>query len=85
MVGFTLKSERVRLEQAGILANQLLQKRFKPFGYHPARHRPGIWLHTAKPTAFSLVVDDFAVEYVGEDDAHHLCNALLRNYEITTD
>jgi hypothetical protein len=25
------------LKQAGILANQLLQKRLKPFGYHPAR------------------------------------------------
>jgi hypothetical protein len=29
-------------------------------------------------------VDDFAVKYVGEDDTHHLRNALLRNYEITT-
>jgi hypothetical protein len=45
-------------KQAGILVNQLLQKRLKPFGYHPARHTPGIWLHTTKPTAFSLVVDD---------------------------
>jgi hypothetical protein len=50
------------LKQAGILANQLLQKRLKPFGYHPTRHTPGLWLHTAKPTAFSLVVDDFAVK-----------------------
>jgi hypothetical protein len=38
-----------------------------------------------KPTTFSLVVDDVAVKYVGEDDAHHLRNALLRNYEMTTD
>jgi hypothetical protein len=49
------------LKQAGILENQLLQKRLKPFGYHPARHTPGLWLHTTKTTAFSLVVDDFAV------------------------
>jgi hypothetical protein len=34
------------LKQADILANQLLQKRLKPFGYHPARHTPGLWLHT---------------------------------------
>jgi hypothetical protein len=60
------------LKQAGILANQLLQKRLKPFGYHPARHTPGIWLHTTKPKAFNLVVNDFAVKYFGEDDAHHL-------------
>jgi hypothetical protein len=31
------------------------------------------------------VVDDFAVKYVTEADAHHLRNALLRHYEITTD
>jgi hypothetical protein len=60
------------LKQAGLLANQLLQKKLKPFGYHPARHTPGLWLHSTKPTAFSLVVDDFAVKYITEADAHHL-------------
>jgi hypothetical protein len=30
-------------------------------------------------------VDDFAVKYVGKDNARHLRNALLRHYEITTD
>jgi hypothetical protein len=30
-------------------------------------------------------VDDFAVKYVGQENAHHLRKALLRNYEITTD
>jgi hypothetical protein len=73
------------LKQAGMLANQLLQKMLKPFGYHPARHTPGLWLHTMKPTAFSLVVDDFAVKYAADADAHHLRNALLRNYKIKTD
>jgi hypothetical protein len=48
------------LKQAGLLANQLIQKRLKPFGYYPARHTPGLWLHNTKPTAFSLVADDFA-------------------------
>jgi hypothetical protein len=52
------------LKQAGLLTNQLLQKRLKPFVYHPARHTPGLWFHNTKHTAFSLVVDDFAVKYV---------------------
>jgi hypothetical protein len=73
------------LKQAGLLANQLLQKRFKSFDYYPARHTPGLWLHNTKPAAFSLVVDDFAVKYVTTADAHHLRNALLRHYEITMD
>jgi hypothetical protein len=71
------------LKQAGLLANQLLQKSLKPFGYYPARHTPGLWLQNTKLTTFSLVVDDFAVKYVTTADTHHLHNALLRNYEIT--
>jgi hypothetical protein len=73
------------LKQAGLLANQLLQKRLKTFGYYPARHTPGLWLHNTKPTAFSLVVDDFSVKYVTKSDANHLRDALLQHYEITTD
>jgi hypothetical protein len=73
------------LKQAGVLANQLLQKRLKPFGYYPARHTLYLWLHNTKPTAFSLVVDDFAVKYITKSDATHLRDALLQHYEITTD
>jgi hypothetical protein len=49
------------LKQAGQLANQILQKRLPPFGYYPARHTPGVWLHKTRPIAFSLIVDDFTV------------------------
>jgi hypothetical protein len=73
------------LKQAGLLANQLLQTRLAPFGYSPARHTPGLWLHKTRPISFTLVVDDFAVKYVGNQHAEHLWNVLLRNYELTTD
>jgi hypothetical protein len=42
------------LKQAGILANQLLQTRLVPFGYYPARHTPGLWLHKTRPISFTL-------------------------------
>jgi hypothetical protein len=67
-----------RLKQAGLLPNHLLQKRLKPFGYHPARHTPSLWLHSTKPMAFSLVIDNFAAKYITEADARHPRNALLR-------
>jgi hypothetical protein len=50
------------LKQAGLLANQLLQTRLAPFGYYPARHTPGLWLHKTRPITFTLCVDDFAVK-----------------------
>jgi hypothetical protein len=73
------------LKQAGLLANQLLQTRLAPFGYYPARHIPGLWLHKTRLIAFSLLVDDFAAKYVGKQHADHLRNALLRSYELKTD
>jgi hypothetical protein len=74
------------LKQAGLFANQLLFKQIlEPYRYSPLRHKPGLWLHKTKPTALTLVVDNFAVKYVGKENAHHLYNALLRSYEITTD
>jgi hypothetical protein len=72
------------LKQAGLLANELLQTRLAPFGYYPARHTPGIWLHKTWPISFTLVVGDFTVKYVGRQHAEHLRNALLRTYELTT-
>jgi hypothetical protein len=73
------------LKQAGLLANQLLQTRLAPFGYYPARHTLGLWLHKTWPISFTLIVDDRAVKYVGKHHAEHLRNALLRTYELTTD
>jgi hypothetical protein len=73
------------LKQAGLLANQLLQTRLAPFGYYPARHTPGLWLHKTRPIYFTLVVEDFAVKYVRKQHAEQLWNALLRTYELTTD
>jgi hypothetical protein len=50
------------LKQAGLLANHLLQTRLSLFGYYPARHTPGIWLHKTRPISFTLVVDDLAIK-----------------------
>jgi hypothetical protein len=72
-------------KQAGLLANQLLQTRLSPFGYYPARHTPGLWLHKTRPISFTLVVEDFAVKYMDKQHAENLRNALLRTYELTTD
>jgi hypothetical protein len=73
------------LKQAGLLANQLLQTRLAPFVYYPARHTPGLWLQKTRPVSFTLVVDNFAVEYVGKQHADHLRNAFLKAYKLLTD
>jgi hypothetical protein len=73
------------LKQDVFLANQLLQTRLALFGYYPSRHTPGLWLHRTRPISFTLVVDDFAVKYVGKQHAEHPRDALLGTYELPTD
>ena len=73
------------LKQDGIIANQELVKHMVPFGYHPVNHIPGLWVHNSRKTLFSLVVDDFCVQYCSTDDADHFLNALRAKYFITFD
>ena len=60
------------LPQSGKLANDFLQKKFGPVGYHEVPHTPGLWKHISRPVSFTLVVDYFGVKYVGEDNIQHL-------------
>jgi hypothetical protein len=54
------------LSQAGILANQLLARRLAIHGYHKTEFTRGLWHHVTRPIQFTLVVDDFGVQYVGK-------------------
>ena len=74
------------LPQAGLLANQLLQKKLAKYGYYQCRHTPGLWEHVSRSTKFGLVVDDFGVKYIGQENADHLVDALRKEYDaISTD
>ena len=59
------------IKQAGIIANQDLVKHMAPFWYHPVQHTPGLWVHDSIKILFSLVVDNFCVQYFSTEDAEH--------------
>ena len=67
------------------MANDLLQKRLNKEGYFEAATTPGLWRHNWRPIQFCLLVDDFGIEYVGEEHALYLKSALLQHYEISED
>jgi hypothetical protein len=73
------------LPQAGILDNQLLARRLAIHVYHQTKFTPGLWRHLTRPIQFTLVVDDFGVQYVGEEHAHHLIAALETDYTVSKD
>ena len=73
------------LPQAGLLANELLEKQLNKQGYRQSKLVPGLWKHDWRPVQFTLVVDDFGVKYVGEEHAKHLRDTLKGHYKVTTD
>ena len=73
------------LPQAGILANEQLQRRLAVAGYYPSQFTPGLWRHVWRPVTFTLVVDDFGIKFVGDQHANHLKKVLEKDYEVTVD
>jgi hypothetical protein len=73
------------LPQAGILVNQLLQKRLLPHGYYKFTNTPGLWKHSIHPIAFTLVINNFGAKNVGKGHADHLMQCIKRDYELTKD
>jgi hypothetical protein len=80
-----LKKVMYGLPQASILANRLLAHRLAIHGYHQTKFTPGLWFHVTHPIQFTLVVDDFGVQYVGKDHAQHLIDALEIDYTVSKD
>eukprot|EP00804_Cyclotella_cryptica_P008215 CCRYP_015150-RB/>CCRYP_015150-RB protein AED:0.19 eAED:0.17 QI:0/0/0/1/0/0/2/0/720 len=73
------------LPQAGIIAQQLLEKRLVAEGYHQSTITPGFWKHNWRPISFALCVDDFGVKYVGREHADHLLKTLNQFYQTSQD
>jgi hypothetical protein len=73
------------LSQSGYLANQDLIKNLAIYGYHPVKRTPGLWKHETRRTTFTLVVDDFGVQYFNKEDADHLISSIEANYPVKTD
>jgi hypothetical protein len=73
------------LPQAGILANELLQRRVVQDGYRPTSHKHGLWMHDRRQIALSLVIDDFGIIYVGQEHVEHLKVSNEKHYQISCD
>jgi hypothetical protein len=71
------------LPQSIILAQKLLAERLALKGYYQCECTPGLWRHKWRPIMFTLIVDDFGVEYVGEEHAIHLRDTIKEHYDLT--
>ena len=70
------------LSKAGLLAQQLLEKRLNGKGYQQSKLTPGFWTHKLRPISFSICVDDFGMKYNRKQHVDHLIPVLKENYNI---
>ena len=73
------------LPQSGVLVHAQLTKNLNAAGHSEDPTTPGLWTHKWRPVIFTLVVDDFGVEHVGEKHAQHLIQTLQTHYNVTED
>ena len=73
------------LPQAGSLEHDLLKTRLNQEGYYQSKVVPGLWKHKTKSIQFVLVVDDFGIKYIKQQDLDHLIKTLQKYYDVTVD
>jgi hypothetical protein len=82
-VYFEIRKGIYGLPQSGILAQKLLANHLAEKGYYQCECTPGLWRHKWRPIMITLIVDDFGVEYVGEQHAIHLRDTIKAYYDFT--
>eukprot|EP00804_Cyclotella_cryptica_P020246 CCRYP_010926-RA/>CCRYP_010926-RA protein AED:0.42 eAED:0.42 QI:0/0/0/1/0/0/2/0/142 len=70
------------LPQAGLLAQESPEKRLNKHGYTQSLRTPSLWTHKYHPIQFSLMVDDFGVKHVGDDNLQHLIDVLRKDVHL---
>ena len=71
-----------RLLHSGILSNKLLKVRLTEYGYNEVSHTLVLYKNDTRPVWFTLVVDDFGIKYIDQENAQHLIDALKDLYEL---
>ena len=73
------------LNQARRLASNGLTKNLARNGYALVSHTSSRWRHHTSDLVFSLVVNDFGINYTQKADSNHLRKFFREDYEITED
>ena len=73
------------MPQSGKLANDLPRSRLEEAQYYETATTPGLWRHKWRSIQFVLIVDDFGIDYLRNQDADHLASVLKKHHDISQD
>ena len=71
--------------QLGRLENNLFTECLDTKWYFQCTYTPGLQRQKCRPILFSLVVDDFGVNYVVKEHAYHLISSIKEFYQVAED
>ena len=71
------------LKQARRLDSNHLTKNLDINGYETLKHTPYLWRYHTSDLVFSLVVENFGINYTVKEDTYHMLKYLWVDYEIT--
>ena len=69
--------------QAGLLAQQLPEKRLNKKGYSQSTFVPRLWTHTWRPIPFNIYAENVDVKYTGKEHTNHLIVTLEETHTIS--
>ena len=73
------------LKQGGKIAHDDLVEHLQKHGYVRAGYTDGLFKHTTRDISFTLVVDDFGIKYVKQEDVDHLVSIMRQKYTFKVD
>jgi hypothetical protein len=73
------------LLQVDIIVKQLFARRLVIHGYHQTKFTPGLWRHLIHLIRFTVVLDNFGVQYVRQEHAQHPNDALEIHNTVSKD
>jgi hypothetical protein len=84
-VNCKVRQEMYGLPQAGIIAQELLETQLKMAGYTQSKLTLCYWNHKRQPISFSLVVDNFGINYIRKEHVMHLVSIPQKHYKVKED
>ena len=73
------------LKQSGKIAHDDLIQNLNKYGYVQAKNTDGLCVHGLRNISFTLLVDDFGIQYTNRDDVNHLISVMRGKYKFKVD
>ena len=80
-----IKKALYGLKQSDKIAQDDLVEQLAKHGYQKSKYTEGLFTHSSRDIAFTIVIDDFAIKYTNKADVDHLLTCIRERYPVKVD